>query len=472
VSLNWREIDAVLHELSLEGSHIQKIRQPDFQSLIFDMYRPKDRFSLLISMAQGKTRIHRLTKQITNQIKLQRFSQFLRSRIKGGRIVEGYQIGSQRIIKITVRRGGEITILWIRLWGGAGNIIATDEKGKVLDAFYRRPGKGEISGGSYFPESELSADKTGDKEYSIREFQGSGDFNAKIENYYDSLDQEKEVSSLQSKAKNVLSKLLAGNENKLAGLRKRLKEYENFGKFKLYGDCIMYSLHSIKKGDPWVSVKDFTAPGEILEIELDPQLTPYENAEHYYEKHRKAKSGLTVIQKEIAKTERECGTIEDQLKNIDKTDEIEILQKIIKENRREPETVQGRKKPGLSFRSGDFILLVGRSARENDELLRKEVKGNDWWLHSRDFPGAYVFIKNIPGKSVPLETLLDAGNLALFYSKARASGKGELYYTQVKYLRRPKDGKKGLVLPTQEKNLSVNLDSGRLKRLQEECRII
>lgn len=124
------------------------------------------------------------------------------------------------------------------------------------------------------------------------------------------------------------------------------------------------------------------------------------------------------------------------------------------------------------FLSGDFTLLVGRSAKENDALLRKEVKGNDWWLHTRDFPGAYVFIKSVPGKTVPLETLLDAGNLALFYSKGRASGKGELYYTQVKYLRRPKNGKKGLVLPTQEKNLSVVLESLRIKRLQEEFRII
>ncbi len=72
-------------------------------------------------------------------------------------------------------------------------------------------------------------------------------------------------------------------------------------------------------------------------------------------------------------------------------------------------------------------------------------------LHTRDYPGGYVFIRNQPGKSVPLEVLLDAGNLALFYSKARQSGKGDLYYTQVKYLRRAKDGPTGLVLPTQEK---------------------
>jgi predicted ribosome quality control (RQC) complex YloA/Tae2 family protein len=106
-----------------------------------------------------------------------------------------------------------------------------------------------------------------------------------------------------------------------------------------------------------------------------------------------------------------------------------------------------------------------RNARENDELLRRATRGNDWWLHTRDYPGGYVFVKARSGKSIPLEVLLDAGNLALFFSKARSAGKADLYYTQVKYLRRAKDGPKGLVLPTQEKNLLVELDTERLNRL-------
>ena len=79
-----------------------------------------------------------------------------------------------------------------------------------------------------------------------------------------------------------------------------------------------------------------------------------------------------------------------------------------------------------------------------------------------------IYIKNRPGKTVPLEILLYAGNLAVYHSKARKAGKADLYYTQVKYLRRAKNGPKGLVLPTQEKNLFVELNKDRLKKL-EEC---
>jgi predicted ribosome quality control (RQC) complex YloA/Tae2 family protein len=78
-----------------------------------------------------------------------------------------------------------------------------------------------------------------------------------------------------------------------------------------------------------------------------------------------------------------------------------------------------------------------------------------------------VFIKHRAGKSIPLEILLDAGNLALFYSKGRNNHRGDLYYTQVKYLRRAKNGPKGLVIPTQEKNLQIKADPDRLKKLED-----
>ena len=95
------------------------------------------------------------------------------------------------------------------------------------------------------------------------------------------------------------------------------------------------------------------------------------------------------------------------------------------------------------------------------------MAGNDYWFHARDWPGAYVFVKTLKGKSVPLETMLDAGNLAVFYSKGRSSGGGDIYYTQVKFLRRARDGKTGLVIPTREKNLYIRLDPERVARLRK-----
>ena len=130
-----------------------------------------------------------------------------------------------------------------------------------------------------------------------------------------------------------------------------------------------------------------------------------------------------------------------------------------------PKQQQKKNHPGLDYTVDGWYILVGRDANENDELLRHHVRGDDLWLHVRDFPGGYVFVKARKGKTVPLEILLDAANLAVYYSKARNAGKTDLYYTHVKYLRRAKNGPKGLVLPTQEKNLCIEPDKARLARL-------
>ena len=91
--------------------------------------------------------------------------------------------------------------------------------------------------------------------------------------------------------------------------------------------------------------------------------------------------------------------------------------------------------------------------------MRHYARGNDTWLHVRDCPGGFVFIKAQGiNKSVPQKVLVTAGNLAVFYSKARKQGEADLYKTEVKNLRRAKNAKIGTVLPYNEKNMFIKLD--------------
>lgn len=466
MSLNWREINLVLSELDLPGCHVQRIIQPDFSSLVLSLYRPGEPFDLFISLAGGKTRLHRLSHPTRSPAKLQRFAQFLRSRCKGGRIREAYQVGEDRIVKLVVSAAGTLTVLWIRLWGGAANIVATDEGGTVLDAFYRRPARGEVSGGRFDPESSPPRRSEGpQRSYEVRALPGSGDFNARVEVYYQGELPQGDLESLRAEVLLALerkeSRLLSSIEN----LKRKRKEQSAAERLKELGDLIMSNLHTIKEGERWAQVESYYDDNETVEIELDPTLRPEQNAEAYYDKYKKAKSGWAKLGEEIEELQSELESLRAHRILVEENDDVRSLRRYL-EPRSPPQAGKERTAPpGLQFQSGAYRILVGRSATENDQLLRRFVRGNDLWLHARDYPGAYVFIKTVAGKSVPLEVLLDAGNLALHYSKARSGGQAELYYTQVKYLRRPKEGKKGLVLPTQEKNLSVRYDAKRLDRL-------
>jgi len=264
----------------------------------------------------------------------------------------------------------------------------------------------------------------------------------------------------------------------LERLREKEAQFADADRLRVYGDIILSNIANIKPDAQWLETEDnsISPNGENIRIELEPRLSPASQAGKYYDQYRKAKSGLSEIKREIEAGEKELVEAEEKLNRLLSETNPLILAKLIKSaglTQKSSTSNMSKKekaRPGLAFKRGDWLIIVGRDAKENDELLRRHVKGNDLWLHARDFHGSYVFIKQRSGKSFPLSIMLDAGNLALFYSKGRNNGEGDLFYTHVKYLRRAKDAPKGLVIPTQEKNLHIKLDEERLRAL-ENCRI-
>jgi predicted ribosome quality control (RQC) complex YloA/Tae2 family protein len=474
LSLNWREIDAVLEEIPFEDSLIRDIRQPTHPQLILELYRPGRPYRVLFSFANPTCRLHLLspTRKFGKTAKAQRFVSFLRAHIRGGRIVAAGQIDGQRIVRIEIKKAERTVILWCRLWASAANMIVTDPDGIILDALYRRPRRGEISGGTYGAKQDIAS--TGSRNtaaldsFSVRDLPGPGNFNQRVESYYFDLEESREASKLRGSLLNRLhreeNRLLAALQN----VERRMEEYGDPETFRRWGDLILSNIHALKRGDRWLTAPDSDDSSKIWDIELDPLATPAQNAERYYGRYRKAKNGLKNLEGEHRQQRSQLDQISRRIRALEheETSLESLRQQVRDQSRRSGEEKQGDA-PGLSFTSGPYRILVGRNARENDALLRRHVRGNDTWLHARDFPGGYVFIRSIPGKSIPLDTLLDAANLALLYSKAKDSGRGEVFYTQVKYLKRIKEAKTGRVIPTHEKNLHVKLDAGRIRRLQQ-----
>jgi predicted ribosome quality control (RQC) complex YloA/Tae2 family protein len=478
-SLNWKEIDLVLSELDLAGCLVQEVRQPAHDRVVLDLFRPRSgpdhpgpsRLSLLVCLSSRYPRLHAIAEQLPNPSKPPRFAMFLRAHVKGGRIESARQLEADRVVRVDIARGDERKTLWIRLWSSAANIIATDAEGVILDAFYRRPKRGEISGGRYTgPGSAAHRKDAGrvdaDREYTMRDIPGDGTFNERLERHYRELESSAGRENLAAEVDAELAMREAKLAATLAKLERRLAEYENVERYRELGDLLTSSLHCITKGDRWLHTEDWFHGNAAIEIELAPGLTPAQNAEAYYERHRKARDGLERVREDIAGLQRSLAEVEAERARLADSPDLEAIRQARKTAIRPRAPAAGPDVPGLVFSSPPYRILVGRSAKENDELLRRHVRGNDWWFHCRDYPGAYVFVKVPAGKSPPLETMLDAASLAIHFSRAKNSGAGDVYYTRVKHLRRAKNGPKGLVLPTQEKNLRVRLDPARIERLK------
>ena len=76
-------------------------------------------------------------------------------------------------------------------------------------------------------------------------------------------------------------------------------------------------------------------------------------------------------------------------------------------------------------------------------------------MHAADYPGSHVVIRNRDKKEIPPTTLLEAAQLAAFYSQGKAQPKAAVHYTLKKFVNKPKGAAPGLVSLASFKTLLV-----------------
>ena len=515
MSLNCAEIDKILEELDLEGSYIQKVVQSSYSVMVLHLYKTRP-MSLVICLEPGACRLHETTRKIPKFDKPLRFMELLRSRLRGAKITEAVQLNNDRIVRLSLETASGMLYLYIRLWSGAANMLLVDN-GIIVDAFYRRPSRHEVSGEPWQPlpgESETAATQTFENEptvaagseskvvaesasavvssasdikntpavvsspsadkpvknYTVRSYDTAKTFNEAIDEWYARQAPVFSLEALRAEAERFYGLKIEKISCALEKLEAKKHSFLQADTLKHQGDLLLANLYRIPQGASSVELEDYAADNRMIRIALDPRKTGQENAAGYYERYKKAVSGLEALTDDIEASKRTLAALNEELAKLRVEENPYLIEKVLHKRKipvQRKQAAQEKERPGLTFYHDGWILYVGRTAAENDELLRHHVRGKDMWLHVRDYSGGYVFIKNKNGKTVPLPVLIAAGNLAVFYSKARRNGQADLYYTAVKNLRRAKNAPKGTVLPSNEKNLSIKLDPSVLKQLEQ-----
>ncbi len=460
MSLNWKELELILSELPLEGSYIQKITEHSVSSFTFSMFsRTEKAWLLYLELSTPYSRVCRTGIIKKKNRTMQRFTQYMNAHIVGRKVLSVEQYPFDRAFRMELGNSTDTIFMHIRLYTGPGaNIIITDKDGTILELLYRRPHRHEEKGEKLIVEERTDE---GPRHFTVREYD-TPTFNEYIDRTASEESSEERKAELLERIKEKRDKELASLRDRLSRQRKRLEETKGFEETKATADLLSASIWAVSKGMTSIELDNWET-GQKITISLDSALSPNENLEKLYQKYRKDKRSSELAEEEIKHTEDEIKATEERFEALLASSSQEKLRKEIAKpvDKKKDED----KKPGLWLSVRGFDLIVGRNARENDEILRRYTRGSDIWLHTRDFAGGYVIIKAQKGKTVPLPVLLDAASLAIHYSKAKKNGKADLYYTEVKYLRRAKDGKTGLVLPTQERNLSVTLDEKRVREI-------
>ncbi len=458
MSLNSTEIDRVLRDLP-EGPHfLSSIHSPSYHRYYLNFESLHRSFCLSICLQAPFLRVAILPGGTAPKGPAHRFLASLRKSLLGARLdfLEHYL--GERVLAFQFFKDAQTPRLYVRLWTGASNLFLTTPTLTILDAAFLRPKRGEVPG-----KSLVLPEKTDRPPPPAREFLDSpGEtYSQRLERFY----REQEYRDRLQSASKRYAAYLEGTLNSLIVKMENLEgQLEDDGSQDRHlGDLLMANLHLLRPGMTEFEAEDWE--GGKVSIKLDPRLSPPDQAGRFYERARKARERVERSREEIDILRGRIERLrQEQNRLISEPGNwvIEAANRIQKWKASRDTEV-----PGLRLLIRGYPVLVGRNARENDLLLRTFAKGRDHWIHTRDYPGGYVFIRCPVHKTVPLDVLLDAAQLAAHFSKARDKGKVDFYWTRVKYLRRAREGKKGTVIPTQEKNLSIETNPRRVRELLE-----
>lgn len=250
-------------------------------------------------------------------------------------------------------------------------------------------------------------------------------------------------------------------QGKLDSLESSLKDDHEREVLRQSGELILAYQYGLEDNQTELRAQYDPDKPELV-IQLDPKLSPLDNAQRYFTKYNKAKRALEDVPQLVKETKNELDyldQLDSDLQNALNWPDIDEVQQELQSRgywrgKRVKRTGGGQSAPLRVVTKDGFVIWVGRNSRQNELVTFKRANSEDYWLHARDVPGAHVIIK-YDGRTISDEVIEQAAAIAAFYSKLRGEGSASVDVTRVKYVKKIKGGGQGMVTYRNERNLTV-----------------
>lgn len=311
------------------------------------------------------------------------------------------------------------------------------------------------------------------------------DLSQMISKFYDKKAINNSLKCKSQDLKNLLTNIMHKDIKKKQIHHRVINESKNNETNKMYGDLIFSNIYQMHKGDKELICNNFYDGNLEITIPLDENLTPQENANRYYKKYNKTKSALKNSIMQLEEIDKEIVYLETVISYLDNAtcvsdidtirEELEIggylkkkilLLKNKGNNKNKNKSNKEISKPYKFISSDGHEIYVGKNNIQNDEITFKVGKDSDVWLHVQDIPGSHVIIKT-QGEgldSISDDTLLEAANLGVYFSKGRESAKVPIDYVERRYVKKPSGAKPGFVIFVNNKTLFITPNKDILKK--------
>jgi predicted ribosome quality control (RQC) complex YloA/Tae2 family protein len=277
------------------------------------------------------------------------------------------------------------------------------------------------------------------------------------------------VAAVPSAWIRAIEKRIRGSRGKIHGLERELEKAPDPDAARGLGDLLLARYGDVPRGRKRVELEDFE--GRRVEVELDPALSPQENAARYYDEATRAERARERIPTLIEEAREEASRLEALLARV-QSGEATAAEVEAELPERSALSGPADATPSLPYRryrsSGGLEIRVGRGSKRNDELTFRHSRPDDVWLHARHAAGAHVILRWDADGAPPARDLAEAAALAAWHSKARTSGSVPVDWTRRKYVRSPRGAPPGRVVPDRVRTVFVEPDEAVERRLRDE----
>ncbi len=260
--------------------------------------------------------------------------------------------------------------------------------------------------------------------------------------------------------------LIKREERKLKKISEEMQETEKIDQYKLWGNLLSIYAYEKLNGRKEMKVQNlFNDPPTEETIPVDPLLSVTANGQLYFKKYNKMKTRLiigeekreecaekirylqeTLYFSEDVKTKKDLDALKEELKGTG-------IEKLPGKKNADTKKKKGRNEPMVETISIDgFKVHMGRNNTQNEYLTLHMAGKNDLWFHAKAIPGSHVVIET-EGLSVPPSTIEKVAALAAWHSKGKNSGKVDIDYTAIRYVKKIPNGPPGLVNYTHQKTI-------------------
>ena len=419
------------------------------------------------------------------------FTAYLRAHLGSARLESALMRGADRQLELIWSMPEARYKMLLSVFGRRSNLYLLSESDVVLQAL--RPlseTRPELALGETYQDPGGDAPSSGKDRFS--EVADSA-LLAAIDAHYDEASEAARQSDLQRDLRRALKRELKSTARRLEKLESDLAEADQADRLARDGELLKANLGRIEPGASSVRVEGWD--GEPVEIPLDPKLSAKGNLEATFKRYQKllrrlTKSGGQVEQAKAALAELEG--LEAELARAESEDDQAALERLSEHPKlRSMRSKQAAKSKGpldraekstqtvpaayrnlprklhpRRYASADGLeIWVGRSDEGNDVLTTRLARGNDLFFHLDGAPGSHVILRTEGQTEPPPESVLDACELAVQFSKQKNASSADVHISPIKNVKKPKGAKRGLVYVSGGRSIRLRREEARLARL-------